>query len=119
MLEEVHDAVRVENMTARESRASFCAELLRVADRAELVLVDTVEEASLLCAVSVKAGKALALFCDTLACVSAFFVSLLAEGDRRFIDVLGDRVASFDQNDLFLLLLITDLGDHKAERFWH
>ena len=65
-------------------------------------------------AVSVEAGEALALLCDTFAGVSAIFVSFLAEGDRRFIDILGDWFADFDHH-VFVLFLLSDHGDHKAE----
>ena len=48
MLQELNEAVRVEDMAAREARASLSTELLRVANCAKLIFIDTIEVAYLL-----------------------------------------------------------------------
>ena len=50
MLQELDDAVRVEDMAARESRACLSTELLRVTYCAKLIFIDAIEVASLLSA---------------------------------------------------------------------
>ena len=48
MLQKLDDAVRVKDMAAREARASLSTELLRIANRAKLIFIDTIEVACFL-----------------------------------------------------------------------
>ena len=103
VLEELNDAICVEDMAAGKLGASFSAELGGVADCAELVLIDTLEVSCSLSAVNIQAGKAAALLGDTFAGVATLFMSLFAEGDCRlfFNHVLVARV---DLNELSFVL---------------
>ena len=81
VLEELNDAICVEDMAAGKLGASFRAELCGVADCAELVLIDTLEVSCSLSAVHIQAGEAAALLGDTFAGVATLFMSLFTEGD--------------------------------------
>ena len=79
VLEQLYEAVCVENVAAAELRAGLLAELTRVADSAELFLIDTLEVSGLLRASWLEARKAPLFLGNTFAGVSATFVGLLAE----------------------------------------
>ena len=81
MLEEVHDAVCVEYVSAGETGARLRTELCCVADVAEFVLVYTIEVANLLSAGCIEAGKALAFLGDAFACMATSLVVLLTKLD--------------------------------------
>ena len=85
MLEEVHDAVCVEYVSAGEAGARLGAELCRVADCAELVLVHTLKVANLLSTGCIEAWEALAFLGDAFACMATSFMSLLTKLDFRLI----------------------------------
>ena len=85
VLEEVHDAVCVEYVSAGETGARLRTELCCVADVAELVLVYTIEVANLLSAGCIEAGKALAFLGDAFACMATSLVGLLTKLDFWFV----------------------------------
>ena len=109
VLEELYEAVGVENVAAGELSARLFAKLTRVADGAELVLVDTVKQARFLSAGRLEAGQAPLLSGDTLAGVSTAFVGLLAEGQGWLLlrhDHLLDDVFFFFVFFLFVFFLL-------------
>ena len=92
MLQKVDYAIRVEDVSAGETRASFSAQLLCVANRAQLIFVHTIKVASRPSTRCVEAGQTLALASHTFAGVAALFVSFLTEGNP-----FHDIVARFNQ----------------------
>ena len=74
MLEQLYQAVGVEDVPTGQSGAGLIAELLGVADRAEFVLSHALKVASCLGAVPVQARHALALLLDSFASVAALLV---------------------------------------------
>ena len=109
VLEEVHDAVCVEYMSAGEAGTRLRTELCRVADVAELVLVYTIEVAYLLSAGCIEAGKAFAFLGNTFACMATRLVCLLTELDFRLVFLFFFLFFLF-LNRLLKLNRLLDLG---------
>lgn len=85
--EQLHDAIRVENVPAGQSRARLFAKLLCVADGAKLSLIDSLEVMTGgFSAIFLQAWQAFTLIFNTLARVTAFLVRFSAELQllRRF-----------------------------------
>ena len=70
MLEQVDDTIGVEDVTTWQARARLSAELLRVADCAHGLLIDSIVVSHSLCAGSIKTWQALALVSNTFAGMS-------------------------------------------------
>ena len=117
MLEQVHEAVRVEDVATGEARARLGTELRRVADGAELVLVDTLEVANLLGAGRIEAWKTLALLGDAFAGMATGFVSLLAELDFWLIFLLFFLIRKLLKLGGRILSGLLDLG--RLSSFLH
>ena len=116
MLEKLNDAVCVEDMATRKLGACFGSKLSRVANCAQLFLIDTLKVTGALSAVNIEARKAVALFGNALAGVPTLLMLLIAEGNRGFLlgnDILIERV---DLNDLIFLHLKG--GELEASTDW-
>ena len=107
VLEQLDEAVCVENVAAAELRAGLLAELTRVADSAEFFLVDTLEVSRLLRARWLEARKAPLFLSNAFAGVSTTFVGLLAEGQGWLL--LRHNHLLFLLDVLFLLVLFNFL----------
>ena len=79
MLQQLHDAVRVEHVTAAQLGAGLSAELACIADSAQFILIGALEVPFSLRTGYIKAGQALALIRDAFAGMTALFVDLVAE----------------------------------------
>ena len=79
MLQKLHNAVRVEHVTAAQLGARLGAELACVADSAQFILIGAFKVPFGLRTGYVKAGQALALISDAFAGMTALFVDLVAE----------------------------------------
>jgi hypothetical protein len=106
VLEELNNAVGVENMAAGEAGTGLSAELAGVADSAELILINTLIVTSSLGAVSVQARKAFLVILDAFASMTAL-KSLAAESEGSL------RLACVDLNLLLLLNLLLFFSEGK------
>ena len=102
MLEELDETVGVEDMTARELGACFSTEFARIANGAQLILIDALKVPNLLSTLSVKAREAMALIVDTPACMTALVILLAKGSSGNFLFLF--RSASVDHKDHLLLV---------------
>ena len=91
---QLHHAIGVENVPARQSGARLSSKLLSVADGAELILVDSIKVTDSFSAVFIEARKALALVLNALAGVAALLVLFVTEFKCR--QFFQNSSSSFD-----------------------
>ena len=111
MLEELDETVGVEDMTTRELGACFSTEFARIANGAQLILIDALKVPNLLSTLSVEAREAMALIVDTSACMTTPVI-LFAECSSGHLLFL-DRSASVDHKGHLLLAFGLCFGELK------
>ena len=79
MLKQLHHAIGVKNVPARQPGARLSSKLLCVTDRAKLFLVDSIIVTDSFGAVFIEARETLALVFNALAGVAALFVLFVTE----------------------------------------
>ena len=100
----------MENVSTGETSAGFSAQLLRVADRAEFIFVNSFEVADLLSTLCVQAWEALALLGDALAGMTTF-EGLFTEGNCGNVDFfLGFASVNNHLDGDFLFLQVWNLN---------
>ena len=113
MLEELDETVGVEDMTTRELGTCFSTEFARIANGAQLILIDALEMTNTLSTLSVEARQAMALIVDTSACMTApvILFAKCRSGHLLFLD----RSASIDMKDHLLLVPGFGFGKFKCK----
>ena len=100
MFEELDETVGVEDMTTRELGTCFSTEFARIANGAQLILIDALEMTNALSTLSVEARQTMALIVDTSACMTAPVI-LFAECRSGHL-LFFDRSTSVDHKDHLL-----------------
>ena len=102
MFEELDETICVEDMTTRELGACFSTEFARIANGAQLILIDALKVPNLLSTLRVEAREAMALIVDTPACMTAPVILLAKGSSGNFLFL--HRSVSVDHKDHLLLV---------------
>ena len=102
VLEELNETISVEDMSARELGTCFSTEFARIANGAQLILIDALKVSNLLSTLSIEAREAMALIVDTPACMTAPVILLAKGSSGNFLFLY--RSASVDHKDHLLLV---------------
>ena len=103
VLQELHHAVSVEDVTACEARTFLCAELRCIADSTQLFFIGPFKVSDTLCTSFIETRHTLAFICYTFARVTTISMSLTTEGFSRLLafDLITRRYFKLDSHGFY------------------